>query len=975
MTMNQGYQGMRWYKCDLHLHTPEDARHWQDSRTHLKDPRNETDLQEKARLYLRQCYHLGLECIAITDHNFSTQSDHRKWFLTHLIEQNSTVARELDKAALIIFPGFELDLRYHVLCLFEPVKKSKDLQKLSDILTQMELPVDKRMINSKPQQPRFQGRSLSLREVLNKVQNESESGGIVIAAHAFSNDGICNDSANIPDFINNPDLYAVEVSEWPLAGKPKDILEGHNREWRRNAPGHQPAPIRSSDAKRLNNSTDSAKNANVPGYRFSWIKMSQPSIESLRQAFLDHSSRICLEPEPMPADHTHITSISVKGTKFLEDQTVHFSPHLNCIIGGRGSGKSMLFESLRLALRGEVHLDLSEKSSLAAKAQIQRLWQTFKSQTCIEAAVSHGGLQDLFVVNAPGQPAQIQNRHVDDPPTVFRNLNTLIYSQEEITELTSRQKTLIEFIDDLVRDQLEKPRQEAISIIDRLKKAHQEEEILERIERELNSLKQEVEELSRQLEAREKVQEELKKHRTAQEAQRYIELLRRKSLEIEERIMNLAEEWEAGPPAPGSRLDDFQLKDFLTQAEEKISHAYRELVESLRSSVHGFREKIHQALDKHPDLAKVQAAITQAEKGFETACREKGLTPQEAGHLKEIELQYRAKKAAWQAKKAERDNLGKQKPDIKELFDKLTLCWRQETRVRQKFLAEILESDAMPRIKPGKDNQSGPVIQAEVTFSGNREAFLEDWGKLAPDRRRNEGRMWDKYDSNLGEHNIGDQLFNAFSNYVEKQNSLGKSDKNPGVVSEYRAGNPVQWLELHLEKPDDLPPRVQEYLENIKTVRKEKYDMWFKLLVKRIPDSADLELFRFDGTSAGSFARDDLSTGQKNTAILSLLLAAGKGPVLIDQPEDQLDSEFLFQELVPMIREAREKRQLIIITHNANIPVNADAELVYALEAREGHGKCRTQGGLDRRETAKAVLDIMEGSEEAFRRRKEKYHF
>jgi DNA repair exonuclease SbcCD ATPase subunit len=138
---------------------------------------------------------------------------------------------------------------------------------------------------------------------------------------------------------------------------------------------------------------------------------------------------------------------------------------------------------------------------------------------------------------------------------------------------------------------------------------HQEEEILERIERELNSLKQEVEELSRQLEAREKVQEELKKHRTAQEAQRYIELLRRKSLEIEERIMNLAEEWEAGPPAPGSRLDDFQLKDFLTQAEEKISHAYRELVESLRSSVHGFREKIHQALDKHPDLAKIPLLI------------------------------------------------------------------------------------------------------------------------------------------------------------------------------------------------------------------------------------------------------------------------------------------------------------------------------------------------------------------------------
>jgi len=76
-----------------------------------------------------------------------------------------------------------------------------------------------------------------------------------------------------------------------------------------------------------------------------------------------------------------------------------------------------------------------------------------------------------------------------------------------------------------------------------------------------------------------------------------------------------------------------------------------------------------------------------------------------------------------------------------------------------------------------------------------------------------------------------------------------------------------------------------------------------------------------------------------------------------------------------MIRHAREKRQLIIITHNANIPVNADAELVYALEARDGHGRCRTQGGLDQQEVARAVLDIMEGSEQAFRQRKEKYHF
>ena len=143
----------------------------------------------------------------------------------------------------------------------------------------------------------------------------------------------------------------------------------------------------------------------------------------------------------------------------------------------------------------------------------------------------------------------------------------------------------------------------------------------------------------------------------------------------------------------------------------------------------------------------------------------------------------------------------------------------------------------------------------------------------------------------------------------------------------------------------------------------------------RIPDTADLTLLRSDGTHAGSFAQDDLSIGQKNTAILSLLLARGNGPVLIDQPENELDSKFLFQELVPMFRKAKMQRQLIIVTHNANIPVNADSEFVYALEAKGGHGVCQAQGGLDRPGVTRSVLDIMEGSEKAFRRRKEKCHF
>ena len=96
---------------------------------------------------------------------------------------------------------------------------------------------------------------------------------------------------------------------------------------------------------------------------------------------------------------------------------------------------------------------------------------------------------------------------------------------------------------------------------------------------------------------------------------------------------------------------------------------------------------------------------------------------------------------------------------------------------------------------------------------------------------------------------------------------------------------------------------------------------------------------------------------------------------MIDQPEDELDSNFVFRELIPMLRKVKSKCQLIMATHNANLPVNGDAELVYAFEARDGKGEALACGGLDQASVTKAVLDIMEGTEEAFRRRREKYHF
>lgn len=962
MTTTTAFQGMRWFKCDLHVHTPEDSRHWTDPTLRISSPRDEQDLQEKARSFLEKCHSLRLECIAVVDHNFSAVTEHRLWFLSHLIEQNNTVANANSRPPIIIFPGFELDIRYHILCLFNPVQNGHRLQRISDTLTIMGLPSDGRFSNGAPQQPKHHGQCWSLREVLDKVQNDL--GGIVIAAHAFSNDGICNDTANSRDFIENWDLYALEVNTWPPHEKAKSILKGSNSAWRRARPHRQPAALCGSDSKSL----EDASCTNNLGCRFSWIKMSSPSIESLRQAFLDPESRICLEPEPPRVAHTHIQRIEINGTKFLKDQTVALSPHLNCLIGGRGSGKSMLFESMRLGLRGETAFkNVSEKDHVAAR-QVKRLRGTFMAHTAIRLCIFHHDSKDEFLVDNSGAPSQVENRDVADAATVFRRLDTLIFSQEEITQLADRQKSLLDFIDNLARDQLEAHRNRAREIVEQLKITKQVDDKIRRLDTELTTLKQETEELGRQLAAKTTVQAELKKHRAAQEAKLYLEKLATKAEDTKERLKAIADELEEELPPLGSHVKNFPHSAYFKEAEKMIAAAYQELARSLKASAEKLETNVAAATTKHVNWPSVQQSIEKAEKDFHASCDEKGLTIEEAKKLRETEQQHRTKTAAYQAKQAERDQAARERPDREKLSEELTQCWLSETQTRQEILDEITDSSTMPRTEAGQ-----PIVKTTLDFSGDREGFLKLWGELSPPRNTRLGRLWDRYSRDGADDNIGDKIFDAFlENYTRQDEQTGLG---PDSCDKTDVGNPIQFLEMNWDNDQAWPEIAREYREDIAKIREEKSEKWFELITTRIQDAADLALLRSDGSKAGSFQKGDLSTGQKNTAILSLLLARGSGPVLIDQPEDELDSEFLYKELVPLFRSAKQTRQLVIVTHNANIPVNADTDLVYALKAEGGRGVCLSQGGLDRTDVTCAVLDIMEGSEEAFRRRQEKYHF
>jgi ABC-type lipoprotein export system ATPase subunit len=119
-----------------------------------------------------------------------------------------------------------------------------------------------------------------------------------------------------------------------------------------------------------------------------------------------------------------------------------------------------------------------------------------------------------------------------------------------------------------------------------------------------------------------------------------------------------------------------------------------------------------------------------------------------------------------------------------------------------------------------------------------------------------------------------------------------------------------------------------------------------------------------------------LSLGQQQSILLTILLfSQSTAPLIIDQPEDNLDSEFVYTTLVRSLRAIKEKRQVIVVTHNANIAVLGDAELIIPLRGQSENSVVRDRGSIDTKTTRDVSCTILEGGAKAFKRRQKLYGF
>ena len=554
-----------------------------------------------------------------------------------------------------------------------------------------------------------------------------------------------------------------------------------------------------------------------------------------------------------------------------------------------------------------------------------------------------------YIVWRQGDGSTVQRDELPDLKTFFRNLPVHFYSQQQLSRLTESKQDdgserLLELLDGFAKNELKELSEQENIIIRQIRDAFNKLCKAGAFNEELKRLQQEENDLTRQWKARREIQGDAQQHQQLKAEAHYLEGLLgvpgKQFSDVAALAKSIADSHHPFPTGDSPHAVWFQ------QFDDKVKTAKDTLTKNICEAVKQFERDIQALRKDDSDWPAIQAELNQADEQFKKACDDKGLTPDDVGRLQEINQSREKKQREIEKLNSEIQELKATTDDPEEIVEELHQLWKEQTVKREKAANRANKLAVL-------NDSSRPFIEVTVQYQQDKKSFQEHWQKFkdATSVKGNTrlGKNWE---------DCGNGLFTLF-------------------VSTQNAESPWQMLHNFLSmKPEQVELNCgnispEELLNHIKEHPKE----WEDLRCSRVQDSVDMKLYRTDGSTAGSIAEGSLSDGQRNTAALALLLAQEGGPLIIDQPEDELDSNFVFNELIPMLRKVKSKRQIIMATHNANLPVNGDAELVYALEARESKGEVRTHGGLDQDTVTQAVLDIMEGTEEAFRRRREKYHF
>ncbi|MGN8413333.1 TrlF family AAA-like ATPase [Helicobacter pylori] len=216
-------------------------------------------------------------------------------------------------------------------------------------------------------------------------------------------------------------------------------------------------------------------------------------------------------------------------------------------------------------------------------------------------------------------------------------------------------------------------------------------------------------------------------------------------------------------------------------------------------------------------------------------------------------------------------------------------------------------------------------------------------------------------------------VFEDFDKLVDKGFNI---QRHQSKIKEYLKGIELkdiidmQYAEFIKELDSRIDNKKAAFYETMMDVfnREIHFQIYRLLILKHLRNVEKYKIFevRYDKR-----ALNETSFGQRCTAVLVVLLSLGNNPIIIDEPEAHLDSALIANYLVALIKEQKQKRQIIFATHNANFVLNADAELI--IQLKNENNKIIAQSFTIESDGYRDDLLKLEGGEEAFKNRERKY--
>ncbi|MCA1788587.1 MAG: AAA family ATPase [Thioalkalivibrio sp.] len=857
----------------------------------------------------------GLDVVAITDHNFGGYIAPVKHALSATRPQ------------LAVFPGVELTIEnVHILALFDP---AADEDAIKALLGACQIPYTE-------WGKKDACATCSIEDALTAISLQA---GLAIAAHVDDKKGIVAEYQSgqaLQKVLANERLHGVEVKNF--ASPLMEYVDGRKAGY---GPDGRPiAILTSSDAHHLRHI----------GSRFTWLKMTSPSLDGLRLALQDPDFSV-LHDNAAPADPNLHAAMVIEGLEVTKARfigrtrpfTLAFNPWLNTIIGGRGTGKSTLLEFIRLALRRQDELPVALKKDfqelmkvpqgrgdrgvLTADTELRILFRKDGARFRIGWS-QNGALQAIEEEKSDGTWTAV-------PGDVSTRFPIRIYSQKQIFELARDAEALRGVVNDAgpvaYNEWRERSQEEEARFLSLRAKARE----IEASVAEEARLAGELDDIVRKLAVFEDAghSDILRKYQLRQRQQRAL-VAWQEELSTASTVLREAADALLPPVleptfAEGDALNG-EVLETVAKAGERIT-TFRETVLVLGDQAAAVRAEAHQQLASS-NWATATAAATSAYESLVATLREEGAgDPSEYGRLVQARqlLERRLKEF-----EARRDTLRSVRAQADESLMRLGDLRRELTRRRVAFLGDVLKGNPHVRIDVVPYGAENLESELRRLLNSEGDVFQNDFADLL-------GRLRGQDESPTakpGWESHASVFESKLRDAKEHITALWGQSTTKYKVRDQRFASRVSGL-----KPEAL----------------DRLAAWFPEDSLQVSHSPAMNGTRFQPIERGS-------PGQKTAALLAFLLSYGDEPMLLDQPEDDLDNHLIYDLIVRELRIVKRRRQIIIVTHNPNIVVNGDAELTIALDTRGGQTLIEQMGGLQEAQVRDVICQIMEGGRAAF---------